>query len=174
MRPLGSERLWIGRPRRSDASIVGARERGEINLIARDPSQHARVRPEQADGALQDRVEHRLDIRLRAADDAQDVAGRGLRVQRRRQLAVALLQLGEEADVLDRDHGLVREGLEKGDLLVRKRPDVPAADGDRAQRAPITENTPNTMRPSAAAASRIRPKGCRVSSRSAPSMPISL
>ena len=34
--------------------------------------------PQQADGAGHDRVEYRLDIRLRAADDAQDVAGRGL------------------------------------------------------------------------------------------------
>ena len=98
------------------ASVVGARERGELDLIARDPGQHARVRPQQADGAGHDRVEHRLDIRLRAADDAQDVAGGGLRVQRRGQLAVARLELGEEAHVLHGDHGLVGEGLQERDL----------------------------------------------------------
>src|SRR5215471_5534848 len=31
---------------------------------------------------------------------------------------VLLLQLGEQAHVLDGDHGLVGEGLEEGDLLV--------------------------------------------------------
>ncbi len=72
------------RPQGGVASGVGARERGELDLIARDPGQRARVRPQQADGAGHDRVEHRLHIRLRAADDAQDVAGGGLRVQRRR------------------------------------------------------------------------------------------
>ena len=113
VRPLGVERLWEARPQGSVASVVGARERNELDLMARDPGQRARVRPQQADGAGYDRVEHRLDIRLRAADDAQDVAGGRLRVQRRRQLTVARLELGEQAHVLDRDHGLVGEGLEE-------------------------------------------------------------
>ena len=60
---------------------------------------------------LDDRFEHRLHVRLRAADDAQDVARGGLRVERRRQLAVARLQLREEPHVLDRDDRLVGEGL---------------------------------------------------------------
>jgi len=109
--PLGVERLWEERAE-GVGSDVGARASRELDLIARDPSQHARIRPQQADGAGQDGVEHRLDIRLRAADDAQDVAGGGLRVQRRRQLAVTRLQLGEQPRVLDRDHRLVGEGLE--------------------------------------------------------------
>ena len=112
VRPLVGERPREERPHGGVASGVGARERGELDLIALDPGQHPRVRPQQADGAGHDRVEHRLDIRLRLADDAQDVAGGGLLVQRRGQLAVARLQLREQAHVLDRDDRLVGEGLE--------------------------------------------------------------
>ena len=87
--------MWEGRPHGGVASIVDARERGELDLITREPGQRARVTPQQADGAGENRVEHRLDIRLRAADDAQDVAGRRLLLQRRGHVCVALLQLGE-------------------------------------------------------------------------------
>ncbi len=121
-------------PRGSVASVVAARERGEDDLIASDPGHHARVPPQQADGTSQNRVEHRLDIRLRLADDAQDVAGRGLRVQRRSQLAVARLELGEEAHVLDGNHGLVGEGLQEPDLGVREWPHFSPANHDRADR----------------------------------------
>ncbi len=117
VRVLGVERLWEARPQGSLASIVGAREPGERDLIAGDPGQRTRVRPQQADGAGQDRVEHRLHIRLRLADDPQDVAGGGLRLQRRRQLAVARLELGEQPRVLDRDDGLIGEGLHQRHLL---------------------------------------------------------
>ena len=42
--------------------------------------------------------------------------------------AVARLQLGEEADVLDRDYRLVGERLEQRDLLVGERLDLGAPD----------------------------------------------
>ncbi len=132
--PVRLVRLWEGRPRGSVASVVGARERGELDLIAPDPGHNARVPPQQADGATQDRVEHRLDIRLRLADGAQDVAGGGLRVQRRGQLAVALLELLEQAYVLDRDDGLVGKGLEQRDLPLGEELSLGAPDADRADR----------------------------------------
>jgi hypothetical protein len=112
------DRLWEGRPQGGVGSIVGSRERRELELIARDPVYPAAVRPQQAHGAGHDRVEYRLDIRLRAADDAQDVAGGGLLVERRGELAVAPLELGEEAHVLDGDHGLIRESPEQRDLVL--------------------------------------------------------
>ena len=64
------------------------------------------------------RLEHRLDVGRRARDDAQDLAGRRLLLQRLGEVAVARLQLLEQADVLDRDHRLVGEGLEQLDLPV--------------------------------------------------------
>jgi hypothetical protein len=47
------------------------------------------LRLAQAGGALRHGVENRLDVSRRAADDAQDVAGGGLLVERRGELAVA-------------------------------------------------------------------------------------
>ena len=44
------------------------------------------------------------------------------------------LQLLEQADVLDRDHRLVGEGLEEGDLSLREELRLGAAEGDRADR----------------------------------------
>jgi hypothetical protein len=132
VRVVGLERQGVARPLGGVASVVEARERDQLDLIGHDPGQPARIGPQQADGAGQDCVEHRLHIRLRAADDAQDVAGSGLRVQRRRQLAVARLQLREQAHVLDGDHGLVGEGLEKCDLLVGEGSHLHPANGDHA------------------------------------------
>ena len=56
--------------------------------------------------------------------DPQDLAGRGLLLQRLGEIAVARLQLREQPDVLDGDDGLVGEGLQQLDLLVRERPDL--------------------------------------------------
>ena len=64
--------------------------------------------------ALDDGLEHRLDIRRRARDHAQDLAGRRLLLQRLGEVGVLGLQLGEQARVLDGDGGLVGEGLHAG------------------------------------------------------------
>ena len=55
-------------------------------------------------------------------DDPQDLAGRRLLLEGLGEVAVARLELLEQADVLDGDDGLVGEGLEQGDLAVRERP----------------------------------------------------
>src|SRR5262249_20272468 len=91
LRQFGLECLREECPRRSVTSVVGARERGKDDLIASDPGQHARVRPQQADGTGQDCVEYWLDIRLRLTDDSQNVASGRLFVERRGQVAVARL-----------------------------------------------------------------------------------
>ena len=51
------------------------------------------------------------------ADHAEDVAAAGLLGQRLGEVAGLCLHLIEQPRVLDRDHGLVGEGLQQGDLL---------------------------------------------------------
>src|SRR5712691_1537725 len=70
----------------------------------------------QPHGASDDRVEDRLHVGLRSADDAQDLGRRRLLFQRFGEVSVADLELLEEPDVLDGDDRLVGEGLEEGDL----------------------------------------------------------
>src|SRR5215470_3754396 len=58
-----------------------------------------------------DGIEYRLHICGRARDDLKDLTGR-------REFPIPRLQLLEQADVLDGDDGLVREGLQERDLVV--------------------------------------------------------
>ena len=79
------------------------------------------------------RVEHRLQIERRAADDFEHVGGGGLLLQRFGQLVTALLLGFEQSHVLDRDDGLVGEGLDQSDLLVGERPEFEAINDDDAE-----------------------------------------
>src|SRR5262252_8345706 len=125
-----------GKTRPSDrvAGVVRGHERGELDLVARDARQRAGMPTQQAYGTAENRVEHRLHIRLRPADHAQDVAGGGLRVERRGQLPVAGLQLREEPDILDGYDRLIREGLEQADLFLREWAHLESPDDDRSDR----------------------------------------
>jgi len=67
-------------------------------------------------------AEHRLQIEGRAADDLQHLGGRGLKLQRLRQIARARLHLVEQPHVLDRDDGLVGKGLHEFDLALGEGP----------------------------------------------------
>src|SRR5262245_46915346 len=60
-------------------------------------------------------------------------------IERLREVAVARLQLLEQPHVLDGDDGLVGEGLKQGDLLVRERIDLGAAELDSTDRFPFTQ-----------------------------------
>ena len=80
---------------------------------------------EQPEGRADDGVEHRLDVVRRFADDAQDVGGGRLLLQR-------LLRLVEQPRVLDRDHRLVGEGLDQPRVVVGERPHVEVEGRDRA------------------------------------------
>src|SRR5262249_45872560 len=77
--------------------------------------------------APHDRVEYWLYICWRGGDPSQDLACGSLLLQRLGHLRIGLceglvllLQLLEQAHILDRDHRLVGEGLEKGDLPLRE------------------------------------------------------
>ena len=106
------------------------------------------------DGGGNQRIEHRLQIERRAADDLQHVGGRGLLLQRLREIARARLHLVEQPHVLDRDHGLVGEGLDEFDLPSRERPG--------ARRA--TERRRRSTSRLRAAAARRAGRGSRLSS----------
>ena len=62
-------------------------------------------------GTLDNGVENRPDVGRRGGDHPEDVAATGLVGQSLLQLAGLGLNLVEQTDVLDRDHGLVGEGL---------------------------------------------------------------
>ena len=91
----------------------------------------------QARRRLGDRPHHGLDVGRRARNHAKDVARRRLLLQRLGDGAVLLLQLLEQAHVLDGDDRLVREGLEQRDLLVGERAHFLPPDVDGADRHPL-------------------------------------
>src|SRR5262249_42303231 len=69
-------------------------------------SQHHVIDPTNASGALNNRIENRLHIRRRAADDPEHLCGRRLMFQRLAQFCIAVSQLFEQSHVLDGDYGL--------------------------------------------------------------------
>jgi len=81
-----------------------------------------------------------LQIEGRAADDLQDIAGRGLIFQRFFEVARARVQLIEQPDILDRDNGLVGKRLEEIDLCLRKRCDPTTRYGDRPDRIAVLQD----------------------------------
>src|SRR6202022_3220671 len=76
-------------------------------------------------GRTQQRVEHRLQVEGRAADDLEHVGGGGLLLQR-------FTQLVEQTEVLDGDDGLISEGFDEGNLSVIERFGLAARRGNRA------------------------------------------
>src|SRR5262245_35320736 len=110
---------------------------GEMKQLAVELDERAKESAAQRHRALDDRVEHRLHVRRRATDNAQDLGGRRLLLQgfgdlpmRLGQRAILFLQLREQADVLDRDDGLVSESLEEGGFGGREAPDFGPGHGD--------------------------------------------
>src|ERR1051325_8359922 len=66
-------------------------------------SQHHIIDPTNPRRAVDDRVEDRLHVRGRAADDTEPRGGRGLMLQGSAHLCVALAELIEEPDIFDSD-----------------------------------------------------------------------
>ena len=92
-----------------------------------------RVRcPAHPGGVLGHGLHDRLQIGRRARDHPQDLACGGLLLQR-------LLRLVEQADVLDRDHGLVGEGLEESHLRIRERTDLATVNDQHADERAVSE-----------------------------------
>ena len=92
----------------------------------------------EAHRALDDGVEDWLELRPRCTDHAEDRPGGRLLLERLGQIAIARLQLAEQTRVLDRDHRLLGEGLQEGDLVGANAPgdrpsDVQRPDGDASR-----------------------------------------
>jgi hypothetical protein len=127
-----ARRHWEGAPDRSSRLRVDVRQRGNVNELAVEPHNCAGACPAQVHRTLGDCVEHWLDIGRRARDHPQDV-GRG------RLLLERLFRLVEQPNVLDRDHGLVGEGLEQGDLPVQITPGLGTPNGDRPEDGALSQ-----------------------------------
>src|SRR6266508_2671742 len=98
-------------------------------------------------GVLGDGVQDWLAVGWGAAYDPQDLAGGRLLLERLGEVAVAGFQLLEQADVLDRDHGLVGEGLQELDLLVGESTGLHAPDHDDAERDSLSQQRRGERRP---------------------------
>src|SRR5215510_6812767 len=87
--------------------------------------------------ALDNGVEHRLDVGRRAADDAEYLGCRCLMLQRLTQFCVALLQFLEQPDILDGDDSLSGKGFKQFDLLLGERSYLRSANEDGSDRSPL-------------------------------------
>src|SRR6516165_9515535 len=92
---------------------------------------------------LDQRLENRLQIEGRAADDLEHVGGGRLLLQR-------LAQLVEQARVLDGDDGLIGEAREQSYLLVAERPHLLTVDAERANHPFLLEHRHDKKSPCAA------------------------
>src|SRR5262249_41442009 len=90
-------------------------------------------------GALDDRVEDRLHVGGRTADDAEHLGRCRLMLQGLAQFRIALLDFLEEPHILDGDDRLVGEGFEEFDLFFSKRSNFLAADCDHSDRNTLSQ-----------------------------------
>src|SRR5262245_24347346 len=105
---------WLPLTEGKSAERPGMRtEHNYVAVAEKDPRVQ---RFAQTGGIRDDRVQNRLKIARQFADDAQHLCGSGLLLKR-------LAQLVEQAGVLDRDDGLLREVRDQFDLLIGEWPD---------------------------------------------------
>ena len=126
---------WFARTRSSSGDSHSWRR--SRNASPSRSEDHA-ISASQSASPFDQRVEHRLQIEGRAADDLEHVGGRGLLLQRFADRC-SLAQF-EQPRVLDGDDGLGGEVLNQLDLLVGERADLLAVDGDRADELIVLEH----------------------------------
>src|SRR5262249_29363193 len=97
-------------------------------LFALCPIKRCHLSCAKASRRLDQRIEHRLQIEGRTADDLEHVCGGSLLLQRLAELLRALLHVVEQPYVLDRDHRLACESCQQCNLLVREWPYLGATD----------------------------------------------
>ena len=99
-----------GQTRKREIAVVSF---GVQLITALDPDGGI-ARPAEAHGARGDRIEHGPELARRPGNGAKDAGSRRLALER-------FLRLVEEAHVLDRDRGLIRECLDERDLAIAER-----------------------------------------------------
>jgi hypothetical protein len=131
---------------RTDRSVarIGVENGGQHRLVAVAKVQRDQVGLADPPGLLDDHLEHRRRVGGRAADGTEHRRQGRPAVKRLGDLAVALLKLGvaplqflEKARVLDRDHGLIGEALQQGDLLVGEGAGLVTKEDECADDAPL-------------------------------------
>src|SRR6516225_6649971 len=90
----------------------------QVISIISPPKHRCLVGAAEARHRLYQRVEHCLEFDGGAADSLEHVCGGGLLQQRLREIMRLGLHLAEQADVADRDHGLIGEGLQQFNLFL--------------------------------------------------------
>src|SRR5262245_56239687 len=95
----------------------------EVQLAELGPTNPCRV--------LQHGLEYRLQLARRTANDLQHAGSRGLPLKR-------LAQLAEQTGILDRYCGLIRESLQKSNMLVLERTYFGAPHQDRTKRVALS------------------------------------
>src|SRR5262249_54957244 len=150
------------RPRRHGPPAWAHRKHplNELHTLSRDmgvrrqmyqltivPADHAEGTFAQAHRASSDGIEYWLYVGRRAADDAKDLARGSLLIERLghlrmrlRQRLVLLLELLEQPHVLDGNHSLGGEDLQKLDLSLGKASGLGARDGDRPDGDALTQH----------------------------------
>src|SRR5262249_45986733 len=113
--PPGLDRM-VGHPRLELRRR--ARVRNHAEDLAIEAVNESEPRVAKAHRTLGYGLKYRPQIESRAADDLEQIGGRGLLLQGFGEICRALAQLVEQARVLDRDDGLVGEILDQFDLLV--------------------------------------------------------
>src|SRR5262245_23306730 len=107
--------------------------RFEVVIFALRSTYVHRVRLTQAGRRLDERIEHRLQIERRPADDLEHVGSGSLLLQR-------FAQLVEQAGVLDGEDSLGGEVIDQRNLLVGERPNLLTVDGDCADQRILFEH----------------------------------
>src|SRR5262249_18003222 len=93
-----------------------------------------------AAGALQHRLEHRLQLAWRTTDHLENLGRRGLLLQRFAQIVGPLAQLFQQAGVIDRDDRLIGEILDQLDLLVGEPADLLAKEVEGADQLALLQH----------------------------------
>ena len=101
-----------------------------MQQVTLETKQRAELRFGKADCRFEERFEHRLEFKCRAADDLEHVGGGGLLLQR-------FTQLVEQPRILDGDDGLIGEGLNELQLFVGKGTGFRSENDDRTDRLSI-------------------------------------
>ena len=123
--------------------VIGGRQPargGGMEQLTVKRVEHAEIGAAKLHRLAEHRVEDGNEIPGGAADHAQHFGCRGLLLERLRQLLCPCLHLVEQPHVADRDHGLIGEGLQQGDLLVAERMHFGAAKHDRSDALALAQH----------------------------------